>query len=570
MKTFDEFEYKRPDIKIFETEFKKLFEEFENAVSAAAQYDILIKLYALRDDYATPANIAFARYRMNTLDNFYKEERKYYNNTGPVFSGLITDFYRTLLESKHRKELEQITGRKLFDIAEIETKTFKPEIIDDLRKINHLTMEYMNLISSAKINFEGRQWNLQGMQPFMGSDNRELRKNASIAKWKFFEDNEKEFDRIFDELVKLRTAIAKKLGYDNFVQLGYDNMGRTDYTSKDVAKFRDAVRKYVVPSAEKIIDAKKKRLGLKKLYNYDGGFNFKSGNPVPKGPSEWITEKAKLMYEELSPETGEFIRMMIDRNLTDLNNREGKSPGGFCSYFENYKSPFIFANMNGTAHDVRVFTHEAGHAFQKFIGRDFKISDYIRPTLEASEIFSMSMEFITLPWMKLFFEEDTDKFIYSHLCERITFIPYGTLVDEFQHFVYENHEASPDERKTAWREIEKKYMPYVDYDGNDFLERGGFWFPQHHIFQKPFYYVDYCLAEICALQFWRKFNQDRNTGWEDYMKICRAGGSVSFLELLKIGNLDSPFEETTIESILEYTNSRIMSLETEFDFVPLS
>jgi len=382
----------------------------------------------------------------------------------------------------------------------------------------------------------------------------------------FFENNEKEFDRIFDELVKVRTTIAKKLGYKNFIELAYDRMRRTDYGWKEVEDFRNKVKESIVPVSQKLINLQRQRLGIEHLYYYDIDFYFKNGNPAPKGDPQWIVEKAEKMYDELSDETGEFMRLMIDHQLMDLANKKGKSAGGYCTFIPNYESPFIFSNMNGTSHDIIVLTHEAGHAFQAYESRGFEMPEYIHPTLEACEIHSMSMEFITYPWMELFFQEDTDKFFYSHLSQRLLFIPYGVAVDEFQHKIYENPDATPEERKKMWRETEMKYLPYKDYKGNEFLLRGGFWFHQGHIFKRPFYYIDYCLAQICALQFWRKCNHDRNIAWEDYLRLCKAGGSKPFLELLKIAKVESPFDKNVVESIVKYSDEWIESVNKEFDF----
>jgi M3 family oligoendopeptidase len=562
---FKDFVYKRPDIKIFEKKFNYNVSEFENAKNADEQFRILKIIYSLRKEFDSMRSIASIRYTVDTNDKFYNDEHEYFDNAGPVYSGFRDKLYRILVNSKFKKELRVITGKRLFEIADLYIKTFRPEIIDDLKIENRLVTEYMKLIASARIMYEGEERNLAGMSPFLESENREVRKSASDSKWGFFRDNEKEFDRIFDELVKIRTRIAKKLGYDNFIQLGYDRMGRTGYSSKEVTAFRDSVKEFIVPVSQTLKEIKKKRIGLDRLYYYDSGFNFRSGNPTPKGPPEWIIEKAKKMYEELSEDTGKFIELMIDSELMDLKNRKGKSAGGYCSYIPEYESPFIFSNMNGTSDDVRVLTHEAGHAFQVYESRHFEIEEYLYPTMEACEIHSMSMEFITWPWMQLFFEEDTDKFFFSHLSGRLNFIPYGVTVDEFQHCIYENPDATPDERKEMWRDTEKKYLPDIDYGDNDFLERGGFWFHQGHIFKKPFYYIDYCLADICALQFWRKCNHDRNIAWADYLDLCKAGGSKSFLELVKIAKIESPFNKEVVESIVNYANEWLLSVSKTHD-----
>ena len=354
---------------------------------------------------------------------------------------------------------------------------------------------------------------------------------------------------IYDKMVKVRNEIAVKLGFKNFVELGYLRMGRSDYNADDVRNFREHVLNYIVPLSNELREKQRKRIGVDELKYYDIPLNFMSGNPAPKGGREWIMERTKKMYEELSPETGEFINMMIERDLFDLETKTNKQAGGYCTFLHNFKSPFIFANFNGTQDDVTVVTHEAGHAFQTYESRFLDAPEFSFPTSEACEIHSMSMEFITWPWMEMFFENDIDKFKFFHLSDSLMFIPYGVTVDEFQHVIYENPNMLPDERKKAWRDIEKKYTPYKDYADNEFLDKGTFWFKQGHIFFGPFYYIDYTLAQICAYQFWIKFKDDRKKAWDDYMNICKVGGSQSFLEILKTGNLQSPFEEKTINSV---------------------
>ncbi|MGL6099933.1 MAG: M3 family oligoendopeptidase, partial [Fusobacteriaceae bacterium] len=404
--------------------------------------------------------------------------------------------------------------------------------------------------ASAKINFMGRELNISGLTPYTLSHDRELRKMASDVKYRFFEENEAKIDEIFEKLVKVRDKIAKKLGFKNFVELGYVRMRRTDYNPEMVGKFRKQVEKYIVPLAGELYENQKKRLELKELKHYDEKFEFQNGNATPKGDSEWILRNAKKMYDELSPETSDFFNFMIKHELMDLVTKKAKSAGGYCTFIHDYGSPFIFSNFNGTAGDIDVMTHEAGHAFQAYLSKWVGIPG-LDCTYESAEIHSMSMEFFTWPWMELFFREDTDKYRYSHLGGAIKFVPYGVTVDEFQHFVYENPEATPEERKKAWRYLEKKYLPHKNYSESDFLERGNWWLQQNHIFSVPFYYIDYTLAQICALQFWKSMREDRDVAWQDYINVSNVGGRYSFLELLERGNLISPFVEDCVPSIIE-------------------
>lgn len=272
-------------------------------------------------------------------------------------------------------------------------------------------------------------------------------------------------------------------------------------------------------------------------------------------------ENGRNMYRELAPETDEFYTFMVEKNLMDLLAKKGKAGGGFCTYIADYESPYIFANFNGTSGDIDVLTHEAGHAFQVYMSRGFDVSEYQWPTYEACEIHSMSMEFFTWPWMEYFFKEDTVKYKYAHLSEALLFIPYGAAVDEFQHYVYKNPEATPLERKQAWRKLEEIYLPHVDYDGISYLEEGGFWQKQSHIYQSPFYYIDYTLAQICALQFWKKLHEDRESAWQDYLQLCKQGGSKSFLELVSDAKLLSPFEDGSIASVIHEIEEWLYSID---------
>lgn len=549
---FNEFEYVRPNLSEFEKAFRDAIDKFNASTSAETQMAVHKEINKLMESFFTMRTISTIRYTINTRDEFYDEEHDFFDNCKPLIMELETTFRKALISSKFRKEIEAVYGSLIFDNAEITLRTFNNEIAETLRTESNLTNSYTKLIASAKIPFNGEEMNIPAMDPFMQSPDREIRKKASEAKWKFFEDNEKEFDRIYNELVKARTEMAKKLGYKNFVQLGYDRMHRIGYGPDDVKSFRENVRNCIVPAVAKLHEMRKKRLGLEKLYYYDASFDFADGNPDPKGDPEWIVAGVKRMYDELSRETSEFMNFMIDGRLMDLYNRKGKSAGGYCSFIPDYKSPFIFANMNGTSHDIRVLTHEAGHAFQAFVCRDFELPEYRHATAEACEVHSMGMEYLTWPWMNIFFKEDTDKFLFHHLTRAIKFIPYGVSIDEFQHFVYENPDATPEERKSKWREIEKIYTPTVDYADNDFLNRGGFWFHQQHVFRIPFYYIDYCLAQVCSLQLWKNSIDNREAAWTKYLDLCKQGGSKPFLELLKNAGLKSPFEKSTLESIVSY------------------
>lgn len=548
---FKDYKYERPDISKIGEEFDTLLKKFEEAEDVEAQNEVIREINKLRNTMDTMGTLVHIRHSINTEDKFYANEQDFIDENEPIYQNLVFKYYKALVNSKFRKELEAKWGKQVFSLAELQLKSFSEEIINDLVQENKLTTEYNKLIASAKLEFEGEVRNLSQMLPFMESKDRETRKKAYEVYTNFFAEHESEFDRIYDDLVKLRDKMAKKLGYENYVQFGYDRMGRTDYDSKMVANYRKQVYESLVPVVVELKDRQRKRLGLEDFKYYDELLEYLTGNATPKGSPEWIIENGKKMYEELSKETDEFFTFMLERELLDLVSKKGKMSGGYCTIIPDYDSPFIFSNFNGTSGDIDVLTHEAGHAFQSYMSMDYELPEYGFPTYEACEIHSMSMEFITWPWMDLFFKDEVDKYKFSHLAGAISFIPYGVTVDEFQHYVYENPEATPEMRKTKWREIEKKYLSFRDYEDNDFLNRGGFWFKQGHIFQTPFYYIDYTLAQVCAFQFWIKDREDHEKAWEDYLRLCKAGGSLPFLELVKLGNLENPFVNGTISKVVK-------------------
>ena len=547
---FNEYKYEHLDLEKIKKEFSELIESFEKAENVEGQIIALDEIIKLRNHIETMQTLVSVRHSIDTNDEFYDKENEYMDEISPILFGFTNDFYKALVNSKFKDELIQKYGKFLFDLAENTLKTFSPKIIPDAQEENRLSSKYSKLIASAKIDFDGKELNLSQMVPYTQSKDRNIRFEAAKKVAQFFAENQDEFDNIYDSLVKVRTRMAQKMGYKNFVEFGYKQLSRLEYDARMVEGYRKQVLENIVPLHTELRERQKKRLGVENLRFYDEAIKFNSGNADPHGSPEWILNNGKTMYKELSKETDEFFTFMTENNLLDLLSKKGKMSGGYCTYSPEHKAPFIFANFNGTSHDIDVLTHEAGHAFQVYQSREFEVPEYLWPSYEACEIHSMSMEFLTWPWMELFFENDTDKYKFIHLSEALLFIPYGVTVDEFQHWVYENPEATPKERREKWIEIEKKYLPTRDYGEVEELKNGIFWFRQGHIFSSPFYYIDYTLAQVCAFQFWIKSRENREKAWKDYLNLCKLGGSKPFFELMKSANLKNPFEEGTLAFVI--------------------
>ena len=559
---FNEYKYERPDYDKVKELFLTLVSQINNAKGYEEQNKYIKELNDVRKNIETMSTLASIRNSINTADEFYDKEQNYWDEYGPLYIKLNADFYKAIVNSKFKENIKNEYSEQFYKICENSLKSFSVDIIPDLQEENKLMSRYTKLLASAKINFNDEELNLSGLYKYMLSDDRDMREKSSKVYYDYFEKHEDEFDEIYDKLVHIRNDISKKLGFNNFVELGYIRMDRTDYTPDMVVNLRKQILEYIVPLCNKLYEKQAKRLNLDKLTYVDENVEFLDGNATIKGDANYIIENGIKMYQELSKETKGFFDFMLENELMDLETKHNKSAGGYCTYIPDYKAPFIFSNFNGTSEDMDVLTHEAGHAFQLYMSRYIDMQEINFPTLDSCEIHSMSMEFITYPWMDKFFKEDTAKYKFAHLSSAIKFLPYGVVVDEFQHIIYENHHMSKDERKKVWRDLEKKYLPHRDYEDNEILEKGCWFFKQGHIFKDPFYYIDYVLAEICAFQFLKKMDENRTKGWQDYLNICKVGGTQSFLQIVETGNLISPFEDGCIKSIITNLEENIKSFES--------
>ena len=560
MKTFKEFEYLRPDLTQAFTEVRAIIESFKATEDKDEAVKFVHQYYEHMEKIDLMAELAMVRYTLNTQDPFYQAEQTFFDEQSPNIQQVKHEMNDAFLASKHRLALKEAFGTLTFERREQSKKTFHPDVMGLLKKENQLSTEYSKLNASASIEFDGKTLNLSMMAPYMSHQDRNMRHQAQLAVSKFYETHEAHYDRIYDDMVKVRHEIALKLGYPSFIELAYDRLGRLDYTQQEVKTYREQIIKYVVPIATQMYEEQKSRIGVDTLYSYDVPFTFKSGPAKPKGNEAELLKAADHMYREMSPVTDEFFTFMRSRELLDLTARKGKEGGGYCTLFPHIKVPFIFANFNGTSHDVDVLTHEAGHALQMYLSKDYLPEDRM-PTMEAAEIHSMSMEFLAWPWMKLFFKEDTQKYYYQHLASAIKFLPYGALVDHFQHEVYKRPTMTPEERKQTYKQLERMYLPHMNYDDDAFLSKGTYWFKQGHIFQVPFYYIDYTLAQVIALEFWAKDQVNHEKTLETYISVCKTGGTKTFTDILTSHGLSNVFEPNAINAIFKPVQQFLASMD---------
>ncbi|MEH2247087.1 M3 family oligoendopeptidase [Nostoc sp.] len=546
-----------PTLSTVTAEYQVIQMQFNQAQTSEQRKSVIEQWDALRRRLDTWKELTRLHFHQDTQNPEYKTALDYCNELLPSLIALEVDLKRQLLHSPYRVELEQSLGRQAFLLWKADITTFESTITADLVEESKLSNEYTELIASAKLEFQGEQVNLSGLQPYVQSKDRDIRQQAEHCRWQFFEQNQDRFDQLFDRLVKLRDRMAKKLGYENYIALGYRQMRRVDYDQSDVEYYRDQVVQQVVPLAIELIGQQAQRLNLDSVYFWDESIFDAEGSPAPIGDHDWMLERAQEMFDAMNPSLGGFFRMMVERHLLDLRNRPGKAGGAFCTSFPSYNMPYVFANFNGTKNDVQVFAHEMGHAFQMWRSRHLPVFDYLWPTLESCEIHSMSLEFLTRWQMEKFFGDQAKRFRRQHLAWSILFLPYGVAVDHFQHLVYANPEATPQERHQMWQQMEARYLPWRNYGDLKYLNKGGLWQDKQHIYCSPFYYIDYTLALCCALQFWVKAEEDYEKTLAEYIALCDRGGSASFRELVRSANLICPFEPGALTQVVEKVRSSL-------------
>lgn len=526
--------------------------EIDTRLDAGDRSGALARWDAARRDYDTWSALVHLKFAQDTADKAAIAEREYADALAPEAATHETALKRRLLADPDRAGLEALAGKHAVALWETDVTAFDPKIAAETEEESRLSARYTALLAGARMTVRGQEVNLSGLTPFAEDPDRDLRHEAEAARWDFFAANGGELDSIYDQLVRLRTGMARKLGYADFTTLAYRRMRRLDYGPADVARYREAVAKHVTPLVARILEQRRAAHGWDRLRFWDEALIDPAGNPKPAGDHDTLVMAAQEMFARMHPRMSEFYAMMREGGFLDLKNRPGKAGGGFCTSFPSVGAPFIFANFNGTHNDIGVFTHEMGHAFQCWESRHLPGIDYLWPTMEAAEIHSMGLEYLTHPHMGLLVGDGAaERYRRMHLISALAFLPYGVCVDHFQHEVYANPDATPAERHAIWQRLERLYMPWSDYGDLAYAAKGGRWQAKQHIYNSPFYYIDYTLALCCALQFWVCARRDAAAALDAYVALCGRGGSMPFQGLVASAGLTSPFAEGALEATVQ-------------------
>lgn len=555
---FTEIKYERPDFEAAKEASRKFVKDFKNAKIYKEARELFLKNEKNGEHLQSMYEVAYIRNTIDTRDKFYDGEMNYFYEELPKYELVTKAENDALIESPFKEDFAKEFGQDLIKNIEAARRLTDESIVEDKVEESKLCQKYSKTVAACTTKFHGEDCNFYGLLKYMQSTDRNVRREAFIAWSDLYKSVSDELDDIYLKLVALRKSMAKKLGFGSYIEMAYLANGHYYYGAKDVEVFRRQIVEEVVPVAAKLYEEQRKRLNIDRLHLYDEQLIYPEGNAVPIGDEKKLVNSALEMYRELSKETGKFFEFMVENQLFDLTTKPGKHMGGYCTCIAEYKYPFIFSNFNGTSADVDVLTHEAGHAFAAFTAvKNVPISSQIFSTSEISEIHSMTMEHFTYPWMDKFFGDKADKYRYAHLSEALKVVPYLCLVDHFQAEVY-SHDYDAKGLRACWRRLEKIYMPWRDYDKNEFLEEGGFWMQKQHIFLYPFYYVDYALAQMGAFEYYTKSKHDKEKTWQDYYKLCQAGGSKSYFELLKLGGLSNPFENGSVSRAISEVKKELL------------
>ena len=550
---FNEMPYTRPDIDALLARCKELAAR----AAAAPDGDALVALYYEQSEafaeYNTASQLANIHYTCDTRDAYWKAEQDFFDANGPAVTNASVEISRAFLANPHVDALTAKFGTTCVAGMKNAVLSMDDRTVELQQQFNALVSKYQQIYGGALVELDGKQLTIPQLGPYKEDLDPAVRRAAYEAEAGYFDAHRDELDALYGEIVKNLNAQAKVLGYKDYSELSYVRMNRIGYGPEEIKKFRDQVANDVVPLLQKVMAMRAKRTGIAHPTFTDLPIMFNDGNPKPIPGYEARMSAARTMYHELSPETAEFIDFMQDNELFDVESRPGKMSGGYMTSLPSYKAPFIFANWNNTSGDVDVLTHECGHAFEGYVAeRSPEVpADLECPGMESAEIHSMAMEFLTAPWHHLLFGKDTDKYALLHAEDSFVFLAYGCEVDEFQHIMYQNPDLTPDERNAEWLKLEKKYRPWIDFADLPFYGRGAGWQRQLHIYECPFYYIDYCLSTMAALQFFLLSLTDHKDAWQRYLRLVRRAGLASYTELLQTAGLKVPFEDGSIKGIAQ-------------------
>lgn len=517
---------------------------------------------------------AFSRtYVATTLDTTDETaEARYKQFLEHVYPALIV-----AMNALNKKLVASGITPENFEIALQHLKTdielFREENLPLITELGNLTFEYDKMVGAQTVTWEGEEITLTQLLPIMLRSDRSTREKAWRLAAERRQKDRAAFNELWKKLLSIRVQIAKNAGYDNYRDFRWKEMKRFDYTPQDSETFQEAIKQVVTPAAQRIYERHRQQLGYESLRPWDE--EWRNGiDPLGRAPlapyqtSEEFESKTIAIFDHVDPVLGNYFREMSDRDMLDLENRKGKAPGGYCMSYPMMRRPFIFMNGVGMHDDVQTMLHEGGHAFHVFESQDIEFAHHTEPPMEFAEVASMAMELLAAPYLTtsqggFYSEADAARARIEHLEGMIKFWPYMAVVDSFQHWVYTHTDDAIDTDKcdAKWLELWNTFMIGVDYSGlEDYVKVG--WQHKLHIFQIPFYYVEYGLAQLGSVQVWANALNDQALAVANYRKALALGGTASLPELYATAGAKFAFDAHTLGDAVRLIERVIDELHT--------
>ncbi|MCZ2130409.1 MAG: M3 family oligoendopeptidase [Bacteroidia bacterium] len=489
-----------------------------------------------------------------TFEESYLE---FVTNIQPHLAPFEDKLNKKLAESPYLQELEQSDKAYMLYFRQIKTaiELYREENIALNTKIQTLAQEYSAINGQMEVEWEGKKMTLQQAAAFLKDNNRDVREKVYTAIQEERYSKHEKLDDIFSEMISLRHQVALNAGFKNYRDYKFKELNRFDYTVKDCFDFHHAIEKVVVPLKKKLHKQRKEKLGLAVLKPWDTSVDADNKPKLhPFDDGEDLLNKTIAGFNRIDPFFSDCISTMKAMKHLDLESRKGKAPGGYNYPLAETGVPFIFMNAASLHRDVETMVHEGGHAIHSFLTRDLSLEVFKETPSEVAELASMSMELLSMEvWDEFYPNADDHKRAMREQLEGIIFtLPWIATVDAFQHWIYENPMHSKEERMAAWNKISDRFETgLIDYTGVEKFKKFT-WHAQLHIFEIPFYYIEYGFAQLGAIGVWKNYKAEKNKGIEDYKTALKAGYTKPIPEIYALAGVEFGCSERYIQQLFEF------------------
>lgn len=507
----------------------------------------------------------YINYTRNTEDPEIKEKYLFFiNEIQPKVAPFANQLDKKLVESPFVNKLEDKAYQVYLRGAKNDIELFREENIPLNVQIEEKAQQYAEIQSQMSIEFRGEEFTLQQAAKFLKESDREVRKEVYDKIVNRRAQDVEKLDQLFTELVALRHQVAKNAGFDNYRDYKFKALGRFDYTLEDVFAFHKSVREEIVPLAVHLLAEKEKELGISPLKPYDLDAEPAGQKPLePYKTSRELLDKSIETFSKLHPALGKYLSIMDEKGLLDLDSRKGKAPGGYNYPLDESGVAFIFMNASGKFRDMITMMHEGGHAVHSFLTRNLHLSAFKHTPSEVAELASMSMELLTMDHWNNFFTDEKDlvRAKKEQLEGIIESLPWIATVDKFQNWIYTNPTHTVEERHDAWQKIYFEFHPKgVDFTGYEQNTRIG-WQRQLHIYEVPFYYIEYGIAQLGALAVWKNYKEDPEKGLVHYLEALKLGYTRPVPEIYETAGIKFDFSLGYIQQLADFLKHELEQLE---------